>query len=66
MQFTKLHAVLLQTTVFVWICSDDNEWMDDDDKPVKMIATLCQLASYQALTIGYILFSFSYLSVFPA
>ena len=39
--------IFLQTTVFVriflWICSDDNKCMDDDDKCVTMIANLCCL-----------------------
>ena len=36
---------LPQTTVsvwiFLWICSDDEERMDDDFKPVMIIADLC-------------------------
>ena len=50
LQADKVHAIFPQTTVFVriflQICSDDNECMDDDNKRVRMIANLCYLVLY--------------------
>ena len=44
MQAYKVHMILSQTTVFVWIFpkirSGGNEWMDDNFKPVTMITNL--------------------------
>ena len=43
----KAHAIFPQTTVFVkiffWICSDDNKCLDDNDKRVTMINTICYI-----------------------
>ena len=48
LQANKAHAIFPQTTVFVsiflWICSDDNECMNDDDKYITMITNLQEFA----------------------
>ena len=43
----QAHVILLQTVVFIkifpWICSDDNKFMDDND---KLCDDDCQLILY--------------------